>query len=108
MNYNELHKELMSKKSKYEKHKVAGWDDSEGFLSHKQIEIMLDDEKANQLNDVKSSKGEIVTFTDEYLDFVYKHSSRIKTSEKNKSLKVFPLDEPEHQKMKPDDLDSTI
>lgn len=96
----------MSKKSKYEKYKVAGWDDSEGFLTHEQIEIMLADEKANQLNDVESSKVEIITFTDEYLDFVYSHSSRIKTSKKNKSIKVFPLDETEHPKIHSDDSES--
>lgn len=39
---------------------------------------------------------EIITFTDEYLDFVYDNSSKINISKDNKSKKVFPLDEPEY------------
>lgn len=47
MSYNELHKGLMGKKSKYEKYKVAGWDDSEGFLTEDQIKFLIKDELNN-------------------------------------------------------------
>lgn len=38
---------------------------------------------------IKKTNKEIILFTDEYLDFVYKNSSKIKTSEKNKKKSVF-------------------
>lgn len=37
----------------------------------------------------QETKKETILFTDEYLDFVYKNSSKIKTSEKNKKKSVF-------------------
>lgn len=79
---------MKKNKSKYDKYRVNGFDDSsEGFLTKGQIEFLLEDEKKNQ---------EKILLTDEYLDFIYNNSSKIKTSEHNKSLKVFPAEEEQH------------
>jgi hypothetical protein len=41
---------MNEKKSKYEYAKVNGWDDSEGFLTDKQVEFIIADEKAESEN----------------------------------------------------------
>lgn len=53
MVYNKLHKELMSKKSKYDKYRVDGWaDSSESVLTKGQIEFLIQDEKRMQAAEI--------------------------------------------------------
>lgn len=47
------------------------------------IKSLIEDEK------IIEEPKEIITFTDEYLDFIYENSSPIKISKENKNKKVF-------------------
>lgn len=85
----------MSKKSKYTR--VEGWDDSEGFLTSEQIEILKADEKANQSNEGDSSEWEeLQIISDEVIDLITEHMPRHKVSEEYKNTQIFLLDKPEH------------
>lgn len=48
------------------------------------MNTLMQDNKKSQ-----KTKTDVILFTDEYLDFVYKNSSKIKLSEKNKKKSVF-------------------
>lgn len=78
----------MSKKSKYTR--VEGWDDSEGFLTSEQIEILKADEKANQSNEGDSSEWEeLKILSDEVIDLITEHMPRHKVSEEYKNTQIF-------------------
>lgn len=78
----------MSKKSKYTR--VEGWDDSVGFLTSEQIEVMIADEKANQLKDGDSSEWvELKIISDEVIDLITEHMPRHKVSEEYKNTQIF-------------------
>lgn len=85
----------MSKKSKFTR--VEGWDDSEGFLTSEQIQVIKADVRANELNESHGSEWEeLQIVSDELIDLITEHMPMHKVSEEYKNTQIFPLDKPEH------------
>ncbi|UNG20218.1 hypothetical protein [Stutzerimonas zhaodongensis] len=64
---------MKEKKSKYEYAKVNGWDDSEGFLTDKQVTFIIADEKAENENQKLAEQREYIVFSEEDLEQIYEN-----------------------------------